>query len=102
MTLKQVRTYKDFLDFTNETPILCNNISKDFELLELENGRDYNEETEEYQEIMQWYIVSKNMSEYIKQFTDEILYYHNELNVYVWGITHYGTSWDNVEIDCNI
>jgi hypothetical protein len=102
MTLKQVKTYKDFLDFTGETPILCNNISKDFELLELENGRDYNEETEEYKEIMQWYIVSKNLSEYIKQFTDEILFYHNELNVYVWGITHYGTSWDSVDIDCNI
>ena len=25
--------------------------------------------------------------------SDEIVYYSKELDMYVWGITHYGTSW---------
>ena len=24
---------------------------------------------------------------------DEIVYYSKELDMYIWGITHYGTSW---------
>lgn len=25
--------------------------------------------------------------------SDEIVYYSKELDMYIWGITHYGTSW---------
>ena len=34
--------------------------------------------------------------------TDEIVYYNEELDMYVWGITHYGTSWDYVLTDIAI
>ncbi|MGA1047344.1 MAG: hypothetical protein ACO3UU_05000 [Minisyncoccia bacterium] len=98
MTIKDVKTYRDFLDFTKESIILCNNIASDIEYLELENGDDYDEETGEYKEIMQWYIVSNNLSEYIKLFTNDILYYHSKLDIYIWGITHFGTSWGYVPI----
>jgi len=102
MTIKDVKTYKDFLDFTKETPILCNNIAQDDEnyfSLELVNGDDKNEdEGELFTEIYQYYIVSDNLAEYIKLFTNDILYYHNKLDIYVWGITHFGTSWEYVPI----
>ena len=97
-TINDVKTYADFVKFANAEPILCNEIGKQFDQLELEQGNELNE-YEEYIDIYQYYIVSDNFAEYIKQFTDEILYYHNELDLYVWGITHFGTSWSSVDID---
>ena len=70
---------------------------------ELVNGSDYDEETGEEREVFQWFIVSDNGAQMIQDYTDEILYYHEELDIYLWGVTHYGTSWDYVlmDIPCN-
>lgn len=70
---------------------------------ELVNGSDYDEENDEYVEIFQWFIVSDTGARMIQDYTDEILYYHEELDIYLWGVTHYGTSWDYVlmDIPCN-
>ena len=70
---------------------------------ELVNGSDYDEETEEYNEVFQWFIVSDSGAQMIQDYTDEILYYHEELDVYLWGVTHFGTSWEYVltDIPCN-
>lgn len=70
---------------------------------ELVNGSDYDEENDEYTEIFQWFIVSDNGAQMIQDYTDEILYYHEDLDIYLWGVTHYGTSWDHVlmDIPCN-
>ena len=67
------------------------------------NGNMYDEETSEEYEVFQWFIVSDNGAEIIKDYTNEILYYHEELDIYLWGVTHYGTSWDYVlmDIPCN-
>lgn len=47
--------------------------------------------------------MSDNGAQMIQDYTDEILYYHEELDVYLWGVTHCGTSWDYVlmDIPCN-
>ena len=70
---------------------------------ELVNGSDYDEENDEYTEVFQWFIVSDNGAQMIQDYTNEILYYHEELDIYLWGVTHYGTSWDYVlmDIPCN-
>ena len=70
---------------------------------ELVNGSDYDEENDEYTEVFQWYIVSDNGAQMIQNYTNEILYYHEELDIYLWGVTHWGTSWDYVlmDIPCN-
>lgn len=70
---------------------------------ELVNGSDYDEDTDEYTEVFQWFIVSDNGAQMIQDYTDEILYYHEELDIYLWGVTHWGTSWDYVlmDIPCN-
>ena len=54
-------------------------------------------------EVFQWFIVSDNGAQMIQDYTDEILYYHEELDIYLWGVTHWGTSWDYVlmDIPCN-
>lgn len=67
------------------------------------NGSDYDEENERDVEIYQYYIISNSGAELLKWWTDEIVYYNSELDVYVWGVTHWGTGWDyvltNIEVE---
>ena len=65
-------------------------------------GNDYDSETDEYSEIYQYYIVSDQGAE-ILQDVGEIVYYNEKLDMYVWGVTHYGTAWSHVltNIKCN-
>ena len=60
--------------------------------------------TEEELEVYQWYIISDNGASILKDWTNEIVYYNDELDLYLWGVTHYGTSWDYVltDIKCNV
>lgn len=61
------------------------------------------EEDEDYfPDIYQWYIVSGSGAE-ILQNANEIVYYNDTLDMYLWGVTHFGTSWDYVltDIPCN-
>lgn len=44
--------------------------------------------------IMQDFIISRHGFEILKEYTDEIVFYNDELNLYIWGVTHWGTSWD--------
>ena len=34
--------------------------------------------------------------------TNEIVFYSEDLDMYLWGVTHYGTSWDYVLTDIKI
>ena len=57
---------------------------------------DLENEMENYSpEIMQYYIVSDNAVD-ILALNNEIVYYIDTLDLYVWGVTHWGTSWDYV------
>lgn len=57
-----------------------------------------------YHEIYQYYIISDNGAEILREWTNEIVLYNEELDLYVWGVTHWGTSWDYVltDIQCNV
>lgn len=73
---------------------------------ELVNGLDFDYEEEEIieePEVFQWYIVSDSGAQIIQDYTNEILYYNDELDIYLWGVTHWGTGWDYVltDIPCN-
>ena len=60
---------------------------------ELVNGLDFDYEEEEIieePEVFQWYIVSDSGAQIIQDYTNEILYYHDELDIYLWGVTHWG------------
>lgn len=66
------------------------------------NGLDFDYEEEEIIEepkVYQWYIVSDSGAQIIQDYTNEILYYHDELDIYLWGVTHWGTGWDYVLTD---
>ena len=91
--------------------VLCNNITHlfystingEFEEPELYNGSEYYEDNDEIQkDIFQFFIISGNGAETLKNWTDEIVWYLPALDCYVWGVTHYGTSWDYVLTDIKI
>ena len=62
-----------------------NEINEKIENLESEQNDD--------QEVFQWYIVD-DWGARLLQDINEIIYYNEELDMYLWGVTHYGTSWD--------
>ena len=82
--------------------ILNNNLIEETRFIgwELVNGDDYKED--EYEEIYQYYIISESGYEILSRLTDEIVYYNEALDVYLWGITHFGTSWDYVLTDVKL
>lgn len=65
--------------------------------LEEEQENSYNED------IYQYYIVSDNGAKILEEI-NEIVFYNEELDMYVWGVTHYGTAWSYVltNIKCNV
>lgn len=78
-------------------------------IAEMEELQDKINELEEEQEnsynaeIYQYFIVDSQGAEILKEI-NEIVFYNEELDMYVWGVTHYGTSWDYVltDIKCNV
>ena len=77
--------------------ILCNEMDKRVgEELDLESGTDYDEENDYYYDIYQWYIIDDQTARMLSDHTDEIIYYDRDLDIYVLGVTHCGTSWDYV------
>lgn len=66
---------------------------------ELENEIDDLEHSKHYSEIFQYFIISEQGASILEEYTNEIVYYNKTLDLYVWGVTHYGTSWDYVLTD---
>lgn len=62
------------------------------EFYELEDEGAY----EEYVEIYQYYIISSFSAERFAKYTHELVYYNEDLDIYLLCVTHYGTSWDYV------
>lgn len=60
---------------------------------------DYEDEDDGYFEIYQYYIISDYGYRMLEEYTDELVYYNEELDMYIWGITHYGTAWSYVLTD---
>ena len=82
--------------------VLNNNIVEHtgYENWELING--YEEDEDGWYEVYQYYIISGVGYSFLRDYTDEIVYYHEDLDMYVWGITHFGTSWDYVLTDIKL
>ncbi len=61
------------------------------------------EEQEEYEavyhDIYQWYIITADFAEYLKDHTDETVFYNVELDMYLWAVHHWGTPWNVVYLD---
>lgn len=97
--IEELEEKKEELEEENESSpsqIIGNEIDEINEKIEeLESEQDY-------QEVYQWFIVD-DWGARLLQGINEIVYYNEKLDMYLWGVTHYGTSWDyvltNIEID---
>lgn len=85
-------SYKN-LFYNDESLILCNNIANDWEDLEQQNGFN---DCDDCYEIYQYYIIDDDTAKRLINYTNEIIFYHNRLDIYILGVTHYGTSWSYV------
>lgn len=57
---------------------------------------DLNEYLEQYKDIYQYYIISSNSAERLSEFTNEIVMYNDDLDLYFLCVTHWGTAWNGV------
>lgn len=98
--IEELEEKRDELEEENEnnpSQIIENEINEINEQIEeLENEQD------DEPEVFQWFIVD-DWGARLLQDINEIVYYNEKLDMYLWGVTHYGTSWDyvltNIEID---
>lgn len=67
-----------------------------------EEQKEREEWEERYFDIYQYYIISSRGAEILSDLTDEIVFYNEELDLYVWGITHFGTMWSGVNTSIKI
>jgi hypothetical protein len=84
-------SYKN-LFYNDDALILCNNIGNDWEDLTQENGN-------EWEDIYQYYIIDDETARRLIENTNEIIFYHNKLDIYILGVQHYGTGWSYVLTD---
>lgn len=103
-------------DATNRMYDVVNDITEDIsrgEYDDLDEIDDVLRVAEEYEgyieemhptngEIFQYFIISDSGAEILRDWTGELVWYLSELDVYVWGVTHWGTSWDYVLTDVKL
>lgn len=94
----QEHGYVDYLTLKKAFNAVLNNSIMAVGEWDLVNGTEVDDEGS-YQEVFQTYIIDSNGAEILRFWTDELVYYSEELDMYVWGVTHYGTAWDYVLTD---
>lgn len=87
---EELETLREQLEELEE----CEADTSEIEELEQEIEELENDECEQ-PEIFQYYIVSDSGAEILQE-ANEIVFYSEELDLYVWGVTHYGTHWSYV------
>lgn len=99
-------SYAQMIDAYCDNLILNNSIietaAKNDLYFELYSGCDYDEENDYYYDIYQYYIIGEYDAERLAENTNEIIYYNDELDIYLLGVTHFGTAWSCVETDLQI
>ena len=98
----------EYLDYYTLSKIVGNRILNNdiirvtgYENWEIVSGDEMYEDGE-YRDIYQYYIISNNGADILQYWTNEIIFYNEELDLYVWGVTHFGTGWDCVLTDIKI
>lgn len=90
--IEELEEKKETLEEKNESSpsqILENEIN------EINDKIEDLEREQDDQEVFQWYIVDDWGGRLLTKI-NEIVYYNETLNMYLWGVTHYGASWDYV------
>ena len=54
------------------------------------------DEDEADEEVFQWFIIGEEAAYMFSQLTNELIYYSDFLDMYLLGVTHFGTAWGGV------
>lgn len=96
-----ITNYFTAVNWLHNSFVLLNNIHEiDPDFFEAESELTFNQETEEYTEIYQYFICDCSDSdvEFLRgSFPDLLFAYSDILENWVLLVDHYGTSWDYVE-----
>ena len=101
-TLKKTRTsYREMIDFCCDNLVMNNYIMQELTAkgfcFDIENGTDYDDEEEDYYyDVYQDFIIGSGDAERLKEYTNELVYYCEDLDLYILGVTHFGTPWNGV------
>lgn len=100
-TLKETRTtYKEMIDFCCDNLVMNNCIIQELSAkgfyFDIENGTDYDEEEDYYYDVYQYFIIDDRDAERLKEYTNELVYYCEDLDMYILGVCHFGTPWNGV------
>lgn len=96
--LQQERTtYAEMIDFCADSLILNNCI---VETLAANNiyfddycGSCYDEDSDEYNEIYQYFIIDSSAAERFAEYTNEYIIYNDDIDMYLLCVMHCGTPW---------
>lgn len=117
------QTYRDMIDFCVDSMVMNNYIVKELEAKgfyfdifcgdystyynkdgeeitreEYEELCENDEECEEvYDDIYQYFII--NRADLLEEYTNELVIYNEDLDLYILCVKHFGTSWDYVSAD---
>lgn len=119
--LKELRekrtTYKDMIDFCCDSLIMNNYIIQELAKKEIyfdnycgsecyyldNNGNEitskqaeemnFDEYCEEYYDIYQYFIIDGQAADRLAEYTNEIVFYNSDLDMYILAVTHFGSSW---------
>ena len=92
--------YKDMVKFCADSMILNNQIIPELQAkgfyFDFYCGSDYDEEEDCYIDIYQYFIIDFSAAERFAEYTNEIVMYNDDLDLYILCVTHCGTGWDYV------
>ena len=93
-------TYADMIDFCSDSMVMNNDLmnalsDKGF-YFDVYCGTDYDDEEDYYYEVYQTFIIGEQDAERFARYTNELVYYCEDLNLYMLGVCHWGTIWSGV------
>lgn len=106
--LKEKRTsYADMIDFCCDSIILNNSIIKELEKLgvyfDIYCGDtceywkdDASELQDEPKEFYQYYLISEQDAKRLSEYTNEVVFYNYDVDLYLLAVDHFGTAWSGI------
>lgn len=87
--------------FNGAQSLFYASLNGDFLEPEIVNGTETDEEGN-YKDFFQFFAVSEHGAQILKRHTNETVFYLSSLDLYIWAIDHFGTSWAYVLTDIEI
>lgn len=117
----EIKSYMDLVNYFNMNIVLCNDLIDYFDDIEVYSGDTieyYNDDgdlitREEWEEngadetlrvpteFYHYFIIDEETARDLKYWTDETVFYIPSLDLHIWAVAIYGTSWNFAPITLN-